>query len=75
MSIYDEYAEFMETGVVDMKPISNEDKLSKVKALQVEIQELLGRVYGNQKAIIKLLDEVNKPTTTNKVNTTKRKEI
>ena len=43
-----------------MKQESKEDKISRVKALQVEIQELLGRVYGNQKSIIKLLDEINK---------------
>lgn len=44
-----------------MKLESSEDKLSKIHALQVETQELLGRVYGNQKNIIKLLEEVKKP--------------
>ena len=43
-----------------MKQESKEDKIGRVKALQVEIQELLGRVYDNQKSIIKLLDEINK---------------
>lgn len=67
MNELEQYIEFLETGVIntegeiEMKPDSKEDKLSKVHALQVEIQELLGRVYGNQKNIIKLLEEVKKP--------------
>lgn len=67
MNELEQYVEFLETGVInaegeiEMKLESKEDKLSKVHALQVEIQELLGRVYGNQKNIIKLLEEVKKP--------------
>lgn len=67
MNDLEQYVEFLETGVInaegeiEMKLESKEDKLSKVHALQVEIQELLGRVYGNQKNIIKLLEEVKKP--------------
>lgn len=67
MNELEQYIEFLETGVIntkgeiEMKVESKEDKLSKVHALQVEIQELLGRVYGNQKNIIKLLEEVKKP--------------
>lgn len=67
MNELEQYVEFLETGVIntegeiEMKPESKEDKLSKVHALQIEIQELLGRVYGNQKNIIKLLEEVKKP--------------
>lgn len=67
MNELEQYDEFLKTGVINtegeivMKPESKEDKLSKVHALQVEIQELLGRVYGNQKNIIKLLEEAKKP--------------
>ena len=67
MNELEQYVEFLETGVIntegeiEMKPESKEDTLSKVHALQIEIQELLGRVYGNQKNIIKLLEEVKKP--------------